>query len=153
MLRALLYAAGWICVALAIAGALLPLLPCTPFVLLAAACFARSSPRARERLRRSPLLGAVLRDWERYRGMRLSAKVTAGCLALSAPLITFALRPGFSIPLCISAFGGCVALVVIRRLKTISPTASVVPAPHAPALRNADWGPQITTPTELSSES
>jgi uncharacterized membrane protein YbaN (DUF454 family) len=130
MVRAILYLAGWISVALAIAGAFLPLLPSTPFALLAAACFARSSPRAMQRLRSSPLLGPVLRDWEQHRGIRLSAKLTAGCLTVSAPLLTYVLRPGFSLPLCISLAGACVALILICRLKTVRPVASVVPAPH-----------------------
>ena len=45
-------------------GVVLPLLPTTPFVILAAACFARSSPRMHGWLLRSELFGPILRDWE-----------------------------------------------------------------------------------------
>ena len=45
-------------------GVVLPLLPTTPFVLLAAACFARSSPRMHGWLLQSELFGPMLRDWD-----------------------------------------------------------------------------------------
>ena len=45
-------------------GVVLPLLPTTPFVILAAACFARSSPRMHGWLLHSELFGPMLQDWE-----------------------------------------------------------------------------------------
>jgi len=56
------------------AGAVLPLLPTTPFVLLAAGCFARSSPRMHAWLLRSELFGPVLRNWEQNRCMPRRAR-------------------------------------------------------------------------------
>lgn len=58
-------------------GAVLPLLPTTPFVLVAAWCFARSSPRLHQWLLDSQLFGPILRNWEENRCVPLRAKITA----------------------------------------------------------------------------
>ena len=58
-------AMGWICVALGIIGALLPLMPTTIFLILAAGCFARSSPRLEAWLLDHPRVGPTLRAWRR----------------------------------------------------------------------------------------
>ncbi|NDC64815.1 MAG: DUF454 domain-containing protein, partial [Planctomycetia bacterium] len=85
-------AAGWACVGLAVVGALLPLVPTTPFVLLASWCFFRGSPRIHAWLHRSRWFGPTLDDWEHYRGIRRSMKyrtivlvsaVVAGSLVLN----------------------------------------------------------------------
>lgn len=83
--RWLLLGTGWLAAALAALGALLPLLPTTPFALLAAGCFARSSPRCHRWLLATPLLGPVLADWQAGRGVPLAAKCVA--LALLWPSI------------------------------------------------------------------
>lgn len=75
--RLVLVGAGSLCLGLGAAGALLPLLPTTPFVLLAAACFARSSPAFHRALRESRLFGPVLRDWEDHRSIPRGARVKA----------------------------------------------------------------------------
>jgi uncharacterized membrane protein YbaN (DUF454 family) len=64
-------------VVLAAIGAFLPLLPSTPFLLLATGCFTRSSPQWNERLLRSPLLGRTLRDWHTNRVVRPKTKAIA----------------------------------------------------------------------------
>ncbi len=77
---------GWLSVALAILGVVLPLLPTTPFVLLAAWCFARSSPRFHHWLLYRSWFGGYLRHWQQYRAMPPGAKPRA--IALVA--VTFA---------------------------------------------------------------
>lgn len=77
LVRALLVSAGFVSVALGVVGIFLPLLPTTPFLLLAAACFARSSPRFYRWLTSHPRLGPWIRDYLDGRGIPLKAKCWA----------------------------------------------------------------------------
>ncbi len=82
--RMLWLATGWLCLLLALVGAMLPVMPSTVFVLMAAACFGRSSPALLHWLHRHPRLGPPLRCWQRHRGMTARTKVGAlGSIALS----------------------------------------------------------------------
>lgn len=73
-LRWLLFVAGLLLTGLAAVGAFLPVLPTTPFLLLAAACFVRSSPRFHRRLLEGRIFGPYLRQWERDRTIPREAK-------------------------------------------------------------------------------
>ena len=68
--RAILIATGTLCVALGVLGMFLPLMPTTVFLLLAAACYARSSERFYLKLINNPVLGAYIRNSREGRGMR-----------------------------------------------------------------------------------
>jgi uncharacterized membrane protein YbaN (DUF454 family) len=72
--RVILLGLGWIFLGLAIAGIPLPLLPTTPFLMLASACFMRSSPRLHERMLRDPRFGPLLAQWRRDRSIPRGAK-------------------------------------------------------------------------------
>lgn len=74
--RALLSAAGLLFTTLALLGVLLPVLPTTPFLLLAAWCFARSSPRLYTWLHENRLFGDYLRRYRDGEGLPLPVKVT-----------------------------------------------------------------------------
>lgn len=73
--KALLVAAGSLCIVLAVLGVFLPLLPTTPFLLLASACYVRSSERLHGWLMGNRLLGGYIRNFKERRGMTVRAKV------------------------------------------------------------------------------
>ena len=58
-------------------GAFLPVMPTTVFILAAAACFAKSSPRLHQALLNSRLFGSTLRAWEEQRCIPPEARVVA----------------------------------------------------------------------------
>lgn len=70
------------------AGAILPLLPATPFLLLSSYFFVRSWPAANERLLRSRLLGGILRDWQRHRGVRRDVKAKSIVIVAAAVAVS-----------------------------------------------------------------
>lgn len=109
---------------LAVAGAFLPVLPTTPFLLLTSWCLVRASPRLNARLQRSPLFGPLLRDWERYRGVRLHVKVTALTvlvLAVTSSLLFGALAPWLEVVLVALALLGAYVIVRLRTVRGVEP--------------------------------
>ena len=73
--KAVLVAAGSVSLALAVLGVFLPLLPTTPFLLLASACYVRSSERLHGWLMGNPLLGPYIRNFKERRGIPLRGRV------------------------------------------------------------------------------
>lgn len=69
-------ALGWLCVGLGFVGVFLPLVPTTPFLLLALFLFARSSPKWRLVLMRHRLLGPYIRGYASKEGLSVRAKAT-----------------------------------------------------------------------------
>ena len=115
----LLVAAGSAFLALGIAGLLLPLLPATPFLLAASACYARGSTRMHRRLHAHPRLGPMLAAFEGGRGLPGRVKaLAAGTLWASM---------AFTIP-ALPVFAGQVTLLGIATAVTAwivaMPTAS-----------------------------
>lgn len=72
-------------VGLGAVGAVLPVMPTTPFLLVALWAAARSSPRLRFRLYRHPRYGQALRAWHRHGAVPARAKLAA-CLLMAASL-------------------------------------------------------------------
>lgn len=64
-------------VALAILGAALPVLPTTPFLLVAASCFAKSSPRMHKMLLSNRVFGPLIHDWQMHRSIPKKGKIVA----------------------------------------------------------------------------
>lgn len=93
MKRWCLMALGWLAFASGIVGIVLPLLPTTPFMLLAAALFARSSPRFHRWLLTHPWFGPPIVDWQRYRGIRRQARRRAIIFILLTFSVSLAVVP------------------------------------------------------------
>ena len=73
-MRTLWLALGLTFLALGLAGIVLPVVPTTPFLLLAAGCFAKSSPRLHGWLLAHPTLGPPIRRWEEHGAIAPGAK-------------------------------------------------------------------------------
>ena len=141
--RPLYFVLGWVFVVLATLGVFLPLLPTTPFLLLASSCFLRSSPRWQAWLMRSRWFGPMLRDWNEHRAVRRPVKVVA-IITVSIVLVFAMLRDlHWAIRAGIFLLGG-IGLWVVWRLPVrpggsgdgewaASRSSSVVTAPREPA--------------------
>lgn len=75
--RVLLVALGTVACLLGVVGIVVPLLPTTPFLLLAAALYCRSSPRLYDRLLGHRRLGAYIRHFREERALPLRVKVVS----------------------------------------------------------------------------
>lgn len=118
--RWLFFFAGLFCLGLAGLGLLLPVVPSTPFVLLAAYCFSQSSPRFHRYLLEHKWFGPGIRAWEAERCISLRAKQFAvgsmlvfGCISMVFFLKTWPLRAMLAMLMAI----GC---TVVLRIKTCS---------------------------------
>ena len=77
--------AGFLSLIVGLIGVVLPLLPTTPFVLLAAYCFSRGSARWELWLLTHPRLGPLVQDWRQHHAVPLRAKQLAtGMMTLSS---------------------------------------------------------------------
>ena len=99
---------GLVALGLGLAGVVLPLLPTTPFMLLAAACFAKSSPRLHDWLIGHRVFGPAIRDWRDYRAISARAKR----LALGAMAAAFGLSAVLGLGWRVLAVQGLVLVVM-----------------------------------------
>ena len=137
MLRPFLIALGSVSLALGVLGIVLPLLPTTPFLLLSAFCFARSSERLHTYLVNHPVLGEYISNYNNHTMTRahktrtivllwLSIALSAGYLAWSGRTI-----PAIILPLI--ALGVTVHIATLRREGGEAAPARPGPQPDAPS--------------------
>jgi uncharacterized protein len=91
--RAVWLVAGALALATGFVGIFLPLLPTTPFVLLAAFCFARGSPRCEAWLLAHPRFGPMIRNWRDHRAIPLRAKQLAWTMMSLASIWSWWMLP------------------------------------------------------------
>lgn len=89
--RALWLILGFVSTACGIAGVVLPLVPTTPFLLLAAFAFARSSPRLHNWLVTHPRLGPPINDWNTYGAISRQAKITSVIVMAATLMLSVAM--------------------------------------------------------------
>lgn len=102
---------GWLCVALGIIGAFLPLMPTTVFLLIAAWAFSRSSERWHRWLREHAHFGETIRAWEEHHAMpRRAKRIAFAALAASYAFTAFIFGP---LSLAAIIGGICIAAVAL----------------------------------------
>jgi len=98
---------GFLFIGLGFIGIFLPLLPTVPFILLAAGCFAKSSPRWHSWLINNQIFGPMIKEWEQNQCIPCKAKRIA--------LLSLALVGGYSVMFTLAnpyliAFGAALIL-------------------------------------------
>lgn len=122
--KALLIFVGWLSVVLGVMGIFLPILPTTPFLLLAAACFVRTSPKFYHWLVGHPRLGKYLVYYLEGKGIPLKAKIyTIALIAMSMSLTSY-IVPVTAVKILLPLIGVLVALYIVRQ-----PTLALSPEP------------------------
>ena len=76
-MKPLYFTFGWLFFGVGFAGAFLPVVPTTPFMLISLWCFSRSSPRFHNWLYNHKFFGPPLQQWNDYRVIPLAAKILA----------------------------------------------------------------------------
>jgi len=130
--RWLLVAVGTLAVALGVIGIFIPILPTTPFLLLAAFCYARSSERFYRWLLTNPWFGEYLTNYREGRGMALRDKL----LTLTALWLAIGSSVAFAVPsawgkagLILIALAVTVHLVGIKTLRSPAAHQAKKPGP------------------------
>jgi uncharacterized protein len=114
--KILLLTLGFISLGLGILGAFLPVLPTTPFAILSAYLFSKSSKRCHQWLLNQPLLGPLIINWEKHGMIRLRAKIWS--TALIIPLFSYTLiyvQVDLIIKIIVTTIGVCVLTFIWTR--------------------------------------
>lgn len=113
-LRWLLISCGWIFIVSGVIGIFLPIVPTVPFLLLAAACFAKSSERFHTWLVEHNHLGPLLRDYLKGAGVPLRAKLAAICMIwVSFPASAYLVAEAFWLRVLLLSTAAAITLYLL----------------------------------------
>jgi hypothetical protein len=114
--RSLLIGAGSLAVGLGILGVLLPVLPTTPFLLLAAACYAKSSDRFYRWLMTNRYLGEYIRNYREGRGIPARTKAfTLTCLWATISFSALVVVEPLPVKIILFVIATCVSAHILTR--------------------------------------
>lgn len=115
LIKGLLLFVGWLSVVLGVIGIFLPVMPTTPFLLLAAACFVRTSPKFYGWLVGHPKLGKYLLYYLEGKGIPLKAKFYSITLMAISMATTSYFVPVMAVKVILPLIGVLVALYILRQ--------------------------------------
>jgi uncharacterized protein len=114
LVRGLYLSAGFTALLMGILGAVLPVLPTTPFILLAAFCFARSSARFHNKLLANRFAGPIIFEWCKYRSIPRQAKRWAYLLMALSFCSSILLVPAIWQKVMLAVIGVILAIFIWR---------------------------------------
>jgi len=113
-IRILLISAGWLSIALGVLGVMLPLLPTTPFILLAAACFAKSSPSFHNWLLTHRHLGPIIRQYQSGNGLPRRVRQRALAILWASMSLSMWIIGQWWAVVVLGTIGACVTIYLCR---------------------------------------
>ena len=118
--RYMYFISGILLVAIGVIGIFLPILPTTIFLILASACFIKSSPKANEWLKNHKILGMYIKNYQDGSGLTVNSKIfniTFLWIMISASALFFTELWYLKILLLVIAFGVTIHLLMIKTKK------------------------------------
>lgn len=131
MKRILLISLGWLSVTLGVIGIFLPVLPTTPFLLLASWCFAQSSLRFHHWLMSHPNLGPIVSMWQSGQGIPRKARNRAIIAIAVGMTLSAVIVAKLWVTLMLAFTGSCVAAYLMR-LPLVPESATQTETPNSP---------------------
>lgn len=110
---------GHVCIVLAVFGIILPVMPATVFLLLAAACYARGSQKFYDWLLHHKWFGPPIRDWQRDKAMTVKSKIIAIVSVVVGVAVSMFLvkAPWMRIGLGVVVLGVTVTVLLVKTKK------------------------------------